>query len=592
LSETVPTKSERSVVDQQAALGVATTREAERILASLGKLQAAPIRFEAASDVVQGGVLCALPALLVLGLLRSSATYFTWLPGYYPMETIFLAIALLALARVPSLEALRYEPPGEWGRLLGLDRIPEVRTLRNKLRGLCQAGDQVRAWSSALAREWMAAQPESAGTLYIDGHVRVYHGQLTELPRRYVARQRLCLRGTTDYWVNAMDGQPFFAVTAAADPGLLQILEEQIVPRLLAEVPGQPTAAQLEADRWRPRLTLIFDRAGYSPPFMKRRWEQRIAVITYHKFPKEPWAVEEFAVRPVRLINGETVELSLAERGVRLSNGFWVREVRQLEPSGHQVAMLASDYRRELDGVAAALFARWCQENFFQYMGRHYGLERLVEYGTESLPETTVVVNPAWRRLDQTVRRERAQLERTRARLGALSPPASSEPEPVAQYEQEQGRRLEQIRQQQTRLEEFQRQRKETSHHLTLKELPEAQRFTQLRTSTKHFVDTIKLIAYRAETALVQVVREKLQRSEDARALVRQVFSSAVDLDPNPAQQTLTIRLHRLSSAIHDTALEHLCAELTATETVFPGTDLRLVFQPIGSASVPRNQDA
>ena len=152
---------------------------------------------------------------------------------------------MLALARVPSFEALRYEPPGEWGKLLGLDRIPEVRTLRAKLDVLCEAGQAVRQWSGQLAREWMAAQPESAGTLYIDGHVRVYNGQLTDLPRRYIARQRLCLRGTTDYWVNAMDGQPFFAVTQAADPGLLKTLEEQIVPRLLVEVPGQPSAASL-----------------------------------------------------------------------------------------------------------------------------------------------------------------------------------------------------------------------------------------------------------------------------------------------------------------------------------------------------------
>lgn len=580
------------MVDQQGALGVATTRVEERILASLGKLSAAPIRFEPASDVPQGGVLCALPALLVLGLLRSSATYFSWLPGYYPLETIFLAIALVALARVPSLEALRYEPPGEWGRLLGLDRIPEVRTLRDKLRGLCQAGEPVRAWSSALAQEWMAAQPESAGTLYIDGHVRVYHGQLTELPRRYVARQRLCLRGTTDYWVNAMDGQPFFAVTQAADPGLLQTLEEQILPRLLAEVPGQPTEAELAADPWRARFTLVFDRAGYSPEFMKRQWEQRIAVITYHKFPTEPWPVEEFAVRQVRLVSGQEVELSLAERGVRLSNGFWVREVRQWEESGHQVAMLATAYRRDLGGVAVALFARWCQENFFQYMGRHYGLDKLVEYGTEPLPETTTVVNPAWRRLDQAVRRERAQLERTRAQFGALSPPASAEAEAVAHYEQEKGRFLGQMGQQQSRWEDLKAQRKATPRHLTLKELPEAERFAQLRRSTKHFVDTIKLIAYRAETALVQVVREKLQRTDDARALVRQVFSSAVDLCPDPGQQTLTVRLHRLSSAIHDTALEHLCAELTATETVFPGTELRLAFEPVGSGSLPRNQES
>ena len=248
---------------------MATTRLEERLWASLGQLQAAPIRFEAVQDAPGGGVLCAWPALLVLGLLRHSSQNFSLPPGYYPLDTIFLVIALLALARVQSLEALRYEPPGEWGKLVGLDRIPEVRTLREEIRMLCENEQTVRDWSGALAREWMEAEPESAGTLHVDGHTRVYHGQLTELPRRYVARQRLCLRGTTDYWVNAMDGQPFFVVSQAADPGLLKVLEEQIVPRLLQEVPRQPTAEELAADPRRCRFTLIFDRARLCARFFR-----------------------------------------------------------------------------------------------------------------------------------------------------------------------------------------------------------------------------------------------------------------------------------------------------------------------------------
>jgi len=95
-------------------------------------------------------------------------------------------------------------------------------------------------------------------------------------------------------------------------------------------------------------------------------------------------------------------------------------------------------------------------------------------------------------------------------------------------------------------------------------------------------VDTIKLIAYRAETALVQVVREKLRRWDDARALVRQVFASAVDLRPDHTNKTLKVRLHRLTSAAHDQTLQHLCEELTATETVYPGTDLRLLYEVVG----------
>lgn len=567
------------MADQQAALGVATTRLEERLLASLGQLQQASIRFESVSDVPHGGVLCALPALLMLGLLRHSQKSFSLPAGYYPLETVFLVIAFVALARMRSVEALRYQPPGEWGKLLGLDRIPEVRTLREKLQLLCQDGPQVRQWSGTLAREWMEAEPQSAGTLYIDGHVRVYHGSLTQLPRRYVARQRLCLRGTTDYWVNAMDGQPFFVVTQAADPGIIKVLEEQIVPRLLADVPGQPAAGQLAGDPRLARLTLIFDRAGYSPEFFARMWKLRIAVITYHKFPEGQWSDEEFTPRKLRLINGEEVELLLAERGVMLSNGMWVREVRQKDESGHQTAIITTDYRRELVAVAVALFARWCQENFFQYMKQHYGLDRLIEYGTEPLPETTRVVNPAWRRKDQEVRRQRALLVRDQARFGALTAPAQAEA--IDDYEQKKGKWLGQIEQQQKKVETLKAERKETSRHVVLKDLPEAERFPELRTARKHFVDTIKLIAYRAETALVQIAREKLQRADDARALVRQVFTGEVDLIPDLNEKTLTVRLHRLSSAAHDQVLEHLCAELTATETTFPGTDLRMIYQPI-----------
>src|SRR6266436_5028017 len=160
---------------------------------------------DAVKDVPDGGVLFALPALLLLGLLSKSREMFSMPEGFYPLESIFLVLALMALARIPSLEALRYESPGEWGKLMGLDRIPEVRTLREKITELCAEQGRAQRWSTALAKQWMAEEPESAGIFYADGHVRIYHGKLTQLPHRYVAREKLRLRGTTDYWVNAMD---------------------------------------------------------------------------------------------------------------------------------------------------------------------------------------------------------------------------------------------------------------------------------------------------------------------------------------------------------------------------------------------------
>ena len=228
-------------------------------MAAMGQLDGAPIEFELVDDVPQAGVLCALPALLVFGLLRHTRETFSLPSGYYPIETIFLAQGFLALAGVPSMEAIRYEPPGEWGKLLGLDRIPEVKTLREKISLLCQPDGRAQRWSSTLSREWMErTNSQTVGTIYVDGHVRVYHGELTQLPRRYVSRERLCLRGTTDYWVNAMDGQPFFVVTQAVDPGMLNVLRQNIIPRLKEDIPGQPSQAELEADPYLSRHVYSF----------------------------------------------------------------------------------------------------------------------------------------------------------------------------------------------------------------------------------------------------------------------------------------------------------------------------------------------
>jgi hypothetical protein len=220
-----------------------------------------------------------------------------------------LLLALMALARVKNIEWLRYTLPGEWGKLLGLDRIPEVRTLRSKVRLLTEDG-QAQQWSGALSRDWMAMFPETTGVLYIDGHVRVYHGSQTELPRHYVARQQLCLRATTDYWVNAMDGQPFFMVNQPVDPGLLSVLEEEIVPRLERELPHQPDLSDSTA----PRFTLVFDREGYSPDFMARMLAKGIACLSYHKYPGDDWPAAEFTPRTVTLVSGQDEEMPLAER--------------------------------------------------------------------------------------------------------------------------------------------------------------------------------------------------------------------------------------------------------------------------------------
>jgi len=260
-TEAAITKSSRNVIDVAAAdgMGVACTRSADRVLASLGKLIGAAVRFETCLDVPKAGVLCALPALLANGLFHGAKQLLSRLTGYCTIFHVLLLLAFMALSRIKTTEKLRGHAPGEFGKLLGLDRVPEVRCLRHKMDEL-SADNGAERWAAHLGKYWMIQEPESVGALYIDGHVRVYHGRLTKLPRRYVSRERLCLRGITDYWINDAVGRPFFVIEKEIDPGMLNTLRHDIVPRLLEEVPDQPTQQQLDQAPYLSRFTLVFDR--------------------------------------------------------------------------------------------------------------------------------------------------------------------------------------------------------------------------------------------------------------------------------------------------------------------------------------------
>jgi hypothetical protein len=564
-------------------MGRGATATVERVAASLGELAEAAPRFDPALDVSKGGVLLALPALLACGLLRHAGKYFQLPAGFYGLKTIFLLLAFMALARLKSIEALRYCAPGEWGKLLGLDRAPEARTLRIKVKTLADQ-NQAFSWSSELCKGWMAEAPEEAAVLYIDGHVRVYYGSTRQLPKHYIARERLCLSATADYWVNAMDGKPFFVVSQAVDPGMLQVLECDIVPRLENDVPNQPSADQLEADPLLHRFTVVFDREGYSPNFFVKMRDRRIACLTYRKYPGEDWPQEEFF--PVRLSSGELTTIRLAERGTWLGDRLWVREVRKLTESGHQTAVLSTDYKSSAARLGPAMFARWSQENFFRYMRQSYNLDGLVDYGTDIVPDATMVVNPAYRTLDGQARKKIGVLNRKIAEFGTVNLEGEIEPCNVEAFTQRKSDLQDSITSLQKEVDELKALRKATKRHIPYKQLPPEARFDRLSTQSKHLIDTIKMIAYRAETAMAQILRQNMTRHDDARSLLRAIYNTEVDIVPDPQAKTLTIRLHPLANTSSDLAVRYLCAELNATETLFPGTELRLIYDLVSSKNL------
>jgi transposase len=562
----------RSERDAQAPGGVAVKRHEERALARRGQLTEAAPRFGAAEAVRYGGALLALPTLLTLGVLEAGEqTYGALKNGFYGLRATLLMLAFMALLRIRTPEQLQGHPPGELGMLLGLDRAPEVKTLRRKLWELA-ARRQATGFSQRLAERWVREQAEAVGLLYIDGHVRPYGGTAHQLPEAWVARRRLCQAATTDIWVNQQDAQPLFVVTTPANDDLLAMLRREILPEI----------RRLAGER---RVTVVFDREGWSPKFFREIWEQGFDVLTYRKGKYAAWARQAFRT-VTGVVDGRSVSYELAERSTRLLPGFRVREVRRLCAHGHQTAILTTRQDLPLEVVAYRMFERWTQENFFRYMRQHFALDALVTYAVEPADPDRTIPNPARKTAAKALATRRAALRELEQTYGQ-----QARTNPEAQRPTMRGFKIAQagLNRQITTLEakcrQLQARLKALPQRVPVKAVLEEAEIVQLAPEAKHLTDALKMVAYRAETALVRCLTPHYGRTEEeGRALIREMLLTSADLLPEADHHRLRVRLHSLANPRSNEALAKLCETLNALEIRYPGTDLKLVYQAPGVA--------
>jgi len=378
----------------------------------LGLLNGTPVQFEPNEAVDNAGVLFLLPALLAQGLLQIKEVYQYPQTCYYSHESIILTLALMALMRIKNPEQLKNCRPGEIGRIIGLDRIPETKCLREKIDVFSR---QEKSWelNKRLIDQWYKQdeqqQEQQELFFYIDGHVRIYYGDAANLPAKYVSRQKLCLSATTEFWVNDDEGLPVMVVIGELTEKLQAVIEYTIIPKLIEA--GRVKNIDPDNPPPMPQCTFVFDREAYHPAFFLRLWEQyRIAIITYRKFVKDKWDSVVFKSHEVQVLQSKTTML-LCEQQATIDNHPF-REIRRLTASDHQTSILTTHPFVAMVIIAGKMFGRWIQENFFRYLIADYDFDKLIQYDVRPIDENKEVVNPQHRRLSYALKKLREKISR------------------------------------------------------------------------------------------------------------------------------------------------------------------------------------
>ena len=552
-------------------------RDGERVLARWGLLgEGAEPVFAPGARYPLAGLLLALPALEATGLLEAARQVYGRLKdGYYGLAATLLTLVFLALAGEPRAEGATRVPPAALGRVLGLDRAPEVKTIRRKLGELAAAG-KAADLIMALARRHAAVRPEALGFLHADGHARVYYGTRT-VQKTHIARLKFPAPATVETWVTDQDGEPVFMVVAEPSESLAGELR-RLLPQL-RQVVGEGR-----------RVTVCFDRGGWSPALFADITGAGFDLLTWRKGPAPDVPAGEFTTITCADDRGREHEYDLADTmvaltirdGPRKGQAVSLRQVTRRVPARgggtRQIHALTSRTGLPAGEVCWRLTSRWREENYFRYARTHFALDALDSHAATPDDPGRKVPNPAKKAAAAQVRRAEilaaaAQAQRD-ASLAALRNPPPGQPVTItnqminaldAPVEAAHGE-----------LEAAQDAAAAVLARIRLGEITPD--MVRLEAEVKQITHAIRMAAYNAETALARALNGHYARAGDeAYALIREALTVSGDIIPGHDQ--LLIRLDPLTAPRRTQALAALCDQLTAAGACYPGTDLILRYE-------------
>jgi hypothetical protein len=274
----------------------------------------------------------------------------------------------------------------------------------------------------------------------------------------------------------------------------------------------------------------------------------------------------------------------------RVAKGFRMREVRRLCDDGHQTSVMTTRRDIPLEEVAVRMFSRWQQENFFRYMRHEFALDHLPTPAVEPADPERSVPNPAVKEKKKELGRVQARLTKAEQVYGQKAHDNWEQQRRTVRgfkiSHAELGREIKRLR---SACERLEAELKALPKRVAVRDAIGGEPVVRLERERKTITDTIKMVAYRAETQLANLVGPLLPyRDDEARKFMRQVFHLPADLLPDQERSELVVRLHSMTTPRHNRALAALCGLLNDLKVRYPGTELRLVLEAIQPASESR----
>jgi len=244
------------------------------------------------------------------------------------------------------------------------------------------------------------------------------------------------------------------------------------------------------------------------------------------------------------------------------------------------------------------MFGRWVQENFYRYLRQDYAFDKIIQYSVDEIYKNIMVVNREYSNIQYDIKRIREKLYRVKANIykyqqNALKENDNQKPDEkkTAIWFQKSLELVEKAQQIEQELNRLIDKRKDIKYKIPLSEMPEKQRYTKLHQESKYLMNIIKMICYRAETALSNKLAPHFNRAEDEiRTLVKAITHLSIDMIPDEKNSLLNITLYPLSNYRSQNALARIIEQVNATNTVYPATKLVMRFK-IATMTTAPSQD-